>query len=103
MLCFVPPRSIHRECALLDGEASRLSLRLADSELDMENLRARTAAEHSDAANDLPGLRLSFRKRCRTGHSNALRLACALQTLETEQNGMAPQQKRTCALPSAAF
>ena len=68
--------------------------------MSLEQMQARSAAEHAALASELPALRCAFRKRTRDGHSNALRLACSLTTLEAETVGLT---KSARAWASPAF
>ena len=72
---------------MLDAEADRLAAELTESTGTLEAMQMRSAAAAQELAADLAPLRLAFRKRCRAGFSNAVRLACALTVLETEAYG----------------
>ena len=69
---------------MLDAEAERLASELADSTSTLESMQVRSADAAQELACDLAPLRCAFRKRCRAGFSNAVRLACALTVLEGE-------------------
>lgn len=89
---------------MLDAESQRLAAQLDASELSIEEMQARSATEHAAFADELPALRCAFRKRCRDGHSNAIRFACSLNVLEAEMPGQQPQSARAALVwPSPAF
>lgn len=94
-----------RERALLDAESQHLEATLAQSESSLEEMQARSAADHAELARELPALRCAFRKRTREGHSNALRLACSLATLESEMGllGSPDDFSKRAAWASPAF
>ena len=97
--------SSRRERALLDAESQHLEATLAQSESSLEEMQARSAADHAELARELPALRCAFRKRTREGHSNALRLACSLATLESEMGllGSPDAFSKRAAWASPAF
>ena len=89
---------------MLDAEAERIAAALAESTSTLEAMQMRGAEVAIEVADELPALRCAFRKRCRAGLSNAVRLSCALTVLEGEAFGGADADafgKRAC-LPSSA-
>ena len=72
---------------MLDLEAERLAAELAESTSTLEAMQVRSAESAAEVAEELPALRCAFRKRCRAGFSNAVRLSCALTVLEGELRG----------------
>jgi hypothetical protein len=78
-------RGLGSERRMLDAEAEAVTAELAQSEVAMEEMEAKSIAECKTIAAELPGLRNAFRKRCRDGYSNAVRLSLTLDVLECEQ------------------
>lgn len=95
-----------RERVSLDAEAQRLEETLTQSATSLERWQMQSVAQHAELASEIPALRCAFRKRTRDGHSNALRMACSLTTLETEMGllgGMGRLTKPRTAWASPAF
>ena len=72
----------------LEAEAERLGTELTHCESQLGIHHEQVIDECSLFATELPALRCAFRKRSREGHSNAVRLACSLQVLESECSDM---------------
>ncbi|KAL3931221.1 MAG: hypothetical protein SGPRY_001217, partial [Prymnesium sp.] len=68
----------------LTTETSLLTRQLSESMVALEKLKMQNAVQEQEVASELPMLRCAFRKRCREGYSNAMRLVCSLSILENE-------------------
>ena len=66
------------------NQLAQLEAQLLESTNALQELQVQRTHTHLDAAAEMASLRCSFRKRCSSGHSNAVRLACSLSLLEAE-------------------
>ena len=82
----------HAEGVSLAAEIALLAAELEESMAALERLQVQNAQAEQESAMELPMLRCAFRKRCREGYSNAMRLSCSLSVLEGELDQDEPQQ-----------